>query len=94
MRSAPVPEFGPGPVILRVSTQEGAGTISVAGSFNGWVPIPMTRRGDAWTIELDLGPGVYTVAFVDQAGRWFVPDTMPGRRSDGMGGFTAVLVVR
>ncbi|MEE9207849.1 MAG: glycogen-binding domain-containing protein [Gemmatimonadota bacterium] len=94
VKSTALPEFGPGPVILRVAEEEGAGIISVAGSFNGWVPTPMTRRGNAWTIELDLEPGVYAVAFVDESGRWFVPESMPGRRSDGMGGFTAVLVVR
>ncbi|MEN8144094.1 MAG: glycogen-binding domain-containing protein [Gemmatimonadota bacterium] len=92
--SAPVSEYGPGPVVLRVAATEGEGTISVAGSHNGWEPVPMTRRGDAWTIELQLESGVYNVAFVDEKGRWFVPEDMPGRRSDGMGGFTALLVVR
>ena len=44
------------------------------------------------TVKLD--PGVYNYAFVTPAGEWFVPESVAGRKSDGMGGHVAVLVVR
>jgi len=80
--------------MLRVSESEGSGTISIAGSFNGWKPVPMKKSGASWTIQLHLDPGTYHIAFVDETGRWFVPEAMPGRMPDGMGGFTAVVLVR
>jgi len=46
-----------------------------------------------WIHRVALEPGVYNYAFVDEAGTWFVPEDTPGRRSDGMGGWVAVLVV-
>ena len=72
-----------------------AGAVSIAGDFNDWSPAPMTRDedADAWTFRVPVAPGVYHYAFVDADGNWFVPEGTPGRRSDGMGGYVAVLVV-
>jgi hypothetical protein len=53
----------------------------------------MQRRGDAWVYSVTLEPGTYNYAFVDAQGEWFVPEKHPGRKSDGMGGVVAVLVV-
>lgn len=69
------------------------GVPSIAGDFNDWTPAPMERDGDAWVHRVALGPGVYNYAFVDEAGEWFVPEDTPGRHSDGMGGYVAVLIV-
>lgn len=88
-----LPEYDSGGVRLRIPADESSGTPSVGGSFNGWQPVPMTRSGDAWTITLELEPGYYEVAFVDETGDWFVPESFPGRRSDGMGGWVAILIV-
>ena len=41
----------------------------------------------------ELEPGVYRYSFRSESGEWFVPESTPGRRPDGMGGFVAVLVV-
>lgn len=68
-------------------------TPSIAGDFNGWTPTPMQRIDDAWVHRVPLAPGVYHYAFVDADGNWFVPEGTPGRRSDGMGGWVAVLVI-
>jgi hypothetical protein len=93
------PVFQPAPVsrdgrtILRLPASGLAGPISVAGEFSGWQPRPMQRVGDAWVLELPLAPGVYRYAFVDAAGQWFVPASVPGRLDDGMGGHVAVLIV-
>ena len=74
---------------------DGEGVPSIAGDFNAWTPEPMRRdpASDSWLFRTPLRPGVYHYAFVDTAGNWFVPEGTPGRRSDGMGGHVAVLVV-
>ncbi|MFW6089060.1 MAG: glycogen-binding domain-containing protein [Gemmatimonadota bacterium] len=91
---APLPEFESDGVLLRVPANTGEGRLSVAGSFNDWAPLPMRRSGEDWVIRLELEPGYYELAFVDETGRWFVPEGMSGRRPDGMGGWIMVLVVK
>lgn len=91
--AADLPQYGTDGVQLRVPAEGGRGALSVGGSFNGWQPVPMTRSGDDWIITLDLSPGYYELAFVDESGDWFVPEDLPGRRPDGMGGWVMVLVV-
>lgn len=91
--AASLPQYGTNGVQLRVPAERGRGALSVGGSFNDWQPVPMTRSGEDWTITLDLPPGYYELAFVDESGDWFVPEGLPGRRADGMGGWVMVLVV-
>ena len=67
---------------------------SIAGDFNDWKPAPMQRNGNHWSYVVSLAPGVYNYAFVTSGGEWFVPESVAGRKSDGMGGHVAVLVVR
>ena len=54
----------------------------------------MERRGNQWTYTVAVPRGVYNYSFVSASGEWFVPDGVPGRKDDGMGGHVAVLVVR
>lgn len=93
----PVPDaYADGIATIRLDVDEaGSGTPSIAGDFNEWTPAPMTLdpATGAWQFRTPLQPGVYHFAFVDEAGNWFVPEGTPGRRSDGMGGHVAVLVV-
>lgn len=95
-RSAP-PRMTPitrnGAVVLRLPASAASSQISVAGDFSDWNPIPMRRTGRDWELELNLETGVYRYSFVDADGRWFVPDAVPGRMADGMGGYVAVLVI-
>lgn len=103
-RIAPRPAAAPAParpayeafddVYLSVPASAAPGDLFVAGSFNGWQPRPMIRRGDSWTIRLELPAGYHEFAFVDGRGRWFVPEGIPGRRPDGMGGWVVAVVVR
>lgn len=65
----------------------------IAGDFNDWKPQPMVRAGESWSFTIALAPGVYNYSFVTDEGEWFVPDSVPGRKDDGMGGYVAVLVV-
>ncbi len=83
-----------GRATIRLPAGEAHGPVSIAGDFNGWVPAPMRREGGDWVLEVPLAPGVYHYAFVGPDGTWFVPESVRGRRPDGMGGWVAVLVVQ
>ncbi len=88
------PRTDAGGVLIRVPVDAAPGPgLSIAGSFNGWKPVAMTREGQQWVIHLPLAAGVYEYAFRSEDGEWFVPASIPGRRDDGMGGSVAVLVV-
>ncbi|MCI0435791.1 MAG: glycogen-binding domain-containing protein [Gemmatimonadetes bacterium] len=92
--AAPVPaEYVGGRATIHLPVSESASRPSIAGDFNRWSPAPMQRTGDEWTYTVALEPGVYHYAFVDADGTWFVPESVPGRKDDGMGGHVAVLVV-
>lgn len=83
-----------GQVLIRVPVRgSSADSLSIAGDFNGWAPVPMRREGQDWVVRLPLGPGVYRYAFRGGSGEWFVPESVPGRRDDGMGGHVVVLMV-
>lgn len=91
----PVPAaYVNGRATVRLPVSESRTLPSIAGDFNAWKPAPMSRVGDHWEYAVTLAPGVYHYAFVSAGGEWFVPESVPGRRSDGMGGHVAVLVVR
>ncbi len=83
-----------GRATIRLPAGEARGPVSLAGDFNGWVPAPMRREGGEWVLDVPLAPGVYHYAFVGPDGTWFVPESVRGRRPDGMGGWVAVLVVQ
>ena len=55
--------------------------------------VPMRREGDAWVLRVPLAAGVYSYAFRSASGQWFVPTSIGTRRSDGFGGYVAILVV-
>jgi AMP-activated protein kinase-like protein len=91
----PVPAMSSrGDAVIRIPLRFAKGTPSIAGDFTGWKPVPMERAGSSWVFTSRLSPGVYHYAFVAEDGTWFVPDSVPGRQSDGMGGQVAVLVVQ
>ncbi len=80
-------------VTIRVPLSESGAPPSVAGDFSDWQPVPMHRNGSRWEVTLQLSPGLYHYAFRTPDGGWFVPEDVPGRRDDGMGGWVATLVV-
>lgn len=91
---APVPARGPdGQALVRIPVRAVRGSPAIAGDFTGWKPEPMRRDGGHWVYSAKLDPGVYHYAFVGEDGTWFVPESVPGRQDDGMGGHVAVLVV-
>jgi hypothetical protein len=90
----PPPAQGPGGrVTIRLPRTEGEATIYIAGDFTGWAAVPMIRDGAHWAVTLVLEPGFYRYAFRTEDERWFVPESVQGRRPDGFGGHVAVLVV-
>jgi hypothetical protein len=91
----PVPAaYVDGRATIRLPVSASKTQPSIAGDFNEWKPVPMQRNGSDWTYVIAIAPGVYNYAFVTAAGEWFVPESVAGRKSDGMGGHVAVLVVR
>lgn len=98
-RGRPVPKppvpasYVQGRATIRLPVSESPAPPGVAGDFNDWTPAPMHRDADQWVHSFAVEPGVYSYAFVTDDGDWFVPETVPGRREDGMGGHVAVLVV-
>ena len=91
----PVPAaYVDGRATIRLPVSASKAQPSIAGDFTEWKPVPMQRHGDDWTYVIAIAPGVYNYAFVTAGGEWFVPESVPGRKSDGMGGHVAVLVVR
>jgi hypothetical protein len=90
----PVPaQYADGRATIQLPVAESPAAPSIAGDFNGWKAAPMKRTGDRWAYTIALAPGVYNYAFVRADGTWFVPESVPGRKEDGMGGHVAVLVV-
>jgi hypothetical protein len=93
--TAPVPAaYSGGRALIRLPLKASQTPPSIAGDFNGWKPASMERVGDHWTYTVAITPGVYHYAFVRSTGEWFVPEGIAGRKSDGMGGYVAVLVVK
>ena len=91
----PVPAaYAGGRATIVLPAEAVRGRPRIAGDFNAWTPAPMTREGERWTYTVALAPGVYEYAFVSEDGEWFVPESVPGRKDDGMGGHVAILVVQ
>jgi anti-sigma factor RsiW len=67
--------------------------VTVAGTFNGWNPeqTTMTRRGNAWVVEILLPPQTYEYMFVENGQRWVTDPLALQTRDDGFGRKNAVL---
>ena len=72
---------------------EGARTVAIAGSWNGWTPVALDALGgDIWEAPLRLTAGTYYFNLVVDGNEWVVPGGV-AVVSDGMGGLVAVLTV-
>lgn len=84
-------------VTFRFSPPEVAGSVSLAGSFNGWnaQSEPMTPAEDrrAWSRTTLLGPGRYQYKFVVNGNRWVPDPRNPERAPDNYGGYNSVLML-
>ncbi len=80
------------PVVFRFLAPA-AQTVSVAGSFNSWVPQRLERQGDGtWTLPLPILPGTHEYVYIVD-GLAVVPPESPRLVDDGMGGVSGVVVV-
>ena len=71
----------------------GARSVSVAGSFNGWKPAPMSRDLDGtWKAMLNLKPGRYEYRFVVD-GRWLSDNNARESVPNEFGSTNSVLIV-
>ncbi|MFH2051308.1 MAG: alpha-amylase family glycosyl hydrolase [bacterium] len=72
----------------------GAGSVNLAGEFNGWSDSadPMANKDGVWTLTLDLEPGQYQYKFVAD-GQWKQDPANPLAADDGFGGKNSVLKV-
>jgi hypothetical protein len=90
--SVVVEPAGPGrqQVTFRVP---GANSVSIAGEWNEWTPVPLEPLGDArWRATLALRQGVHRYSLVVDGDRWVLPRgvaTLP----DDLGGQVALLVI-
>jgi ABC-type oligopeptide transport system substrate-binding subunit len=92
-----------GEILFTFKPKDGAETVNIAGSFQGWNPsdpnYTMTKKGDSFELKLDLEAGKYMWKFVID-GNWvqsmedykgqFTPDSGT-YVDDGFGGKNCVL---
>lgn len=70
-----------------------AETVEVAGDFNAWRPVHLTRRDDGWWgTELVIEPGAYETGLRIDGGPWIAPPGLTPIR-DEFGGEGGILIV-
>lgn len=89
--------FGPprveGGRLLFFFHDDAAGSVALAGDFNGWGPSPLKREDSGvWRVALALPPaGRYRYKFVVEGGRWTDDPANGLKEHDGFGGFNSLL---
>jgi hypothetical protein len=79
-------------VRLRVPYHSARDSVSIAGPFSDWQPVPLERVGPGWwEVTLQLSPGVTEYVLVVQ-GRLVLPDGVAGV-DDGFGGHIGLLFI-
>jgi len=77
-------------VRLRVPRAE---RVAIAGDWNGWAQVPMTRDGEDWVVTLPIASGAHEFAISIDGGRLTAPDGVP-TVADEFGGRVGVMMVR
>ena len=72
-----------------------ANEVSIAGTFNGWSPSlhHFAKKGDTWTILIELPPGRYSYDFVVDGRTWLSDTAAPLWEDTGFGARNSVLIV-
>jgi hypothetical protein len=85
----------PAPGLTRLSIRATAASrVDVAGDWNGWRPVPLTRGNNGvWYGDFTIAPGLYRYAFRINGTVWQVPEGVAAV-NDGFGGKSAWLSVR
>ncbi len=79
-------------------SDEAAGSVHLAGEFNGWstdaTPMADEDGDGVWTVEIELAPGRYEYKFVvDGGARWVADPGNPESVGDPYGGQNSLIVV-
>lgn len=78
---------------LRIAVPATATKVEIAGSFNNWTAVPMTRAAAGrFRVTLDLPAGQHEIAVRVNGGAWVAPQGLVVRR-DEFGGESGVLVI-
>jgi hypothetical protein len=72
-----------------------AQTVSLVGSFNGWLPSahPLRREGDLWYGVAEVRPGRHRYKFLVDGAQWVLDSDNERRAGDGVGGLASALNV-
>jgi hypothetical protein len=79
-------------VRFEINPPSGVEHVGILGDFSYWEPIPMVRKDDVWTVELEVSVGTYHFGFMVD-GEWYVPAQAPDLVSDEWGRMNATLVI-
>ncbi len=75
-----------------------ATTVSIVGSFNGWVKgaTQMKQEGKTgvWSADVPIRPGEYTFMYLIDGKEWAVPPLAEDFVTDGFGQTNGVVIVR
>jgi hypothetical protein len=100
--ATPVPAPAPAPLTVQRRggsavirfRMDGAASVAIAGSWNGWRATPLVPQGDyVFEAALALPPGSHEFTLLVDGREWVVPEGIAVRR-DAAGGLVALLVVR
>ena len=92
---AAVPEATPEGVRFTLVDRD-AGTVFLAGAFNGWDPRATPLRAGAdglWEVTVPLAAGVHQYKFVIDGSRWIADPAHAARVDDNRGGFNSVFAL-
>lgn len=81
--------------VLFTYRDPGAGSVNLAGSFNGWdaMSVPLVNDGTGnWAVVSDLGEGEHEYKFVID-GEWLADPENPDTKSDPYGGSNSLVIV-
>ena len=60
---------------------QGASHVEVAGSFNNWTKVPMTRGPWEWSLSFNLAPGEHKYKFIED-NEWRLDQEKPTKNDD------------
>jgi thiol-disulfide isomerase/thioredoxin len=74
-------------------SQNDAGEVYIAGSFNNWLQFPLYKYKGKWIRRLDLPSGVYQYKIIVD-GKWITDPSNPNVTDDGKGNINSKMVIK
>lgn len=91
----PVRKSGPNLLATRDAIEihlAGATSVELMADFTDWLPVALTKAGDAWRIERPITPGLHRLVIRVDGGAWMAPANLP-TATDDLGGVVALVAV-